>query len=209
MWWESNSRMQWRPIYFCRCCRNMLLHMKPSRGILWKAVLCLLLIVSYSFLPLFRSNKLPAKGLTSQRILPNRCGIDGYRSFFEDYRNCLRQDINWINFLWSNMPKIVSNCLPLKVLTEIFQVTAMVNWDEQKLVVPQKRTWSRRPCAVVSLGIGGEISAERQLRFFQPSCKFYGADPVRGAGTPYLQIGKYYHQAIRAVARKGAGEALS
>ena len=51
-------------------------------------------------------------------------------------------------------------------------------------------------CTVVTLGIGGDISAELALREKHPECRFYGADPNEAYRSLYEQIGKFYPAAV-------------
>src|SRR4051794_24318484 len=51
-------------------------------------------------------------------------------------------------------------------------------------------------CNLVTIGIGGDIEAEKKLLQQVPNCSAFGADPVRSAGAPFSHIGLLVEAAI-------------
>lgn len=171
--------------------------------LVWIAVFILGCIVLYSFVAIFSLQNGETNLFSPTLInLRNNCKVEGYEKFFEERRECLSASTKKTEDLWYNLPAIVSECIDPVILTEFFEIKALENWDEQKIVITPVSVYVnsdnfRGICSVVSLGIGGDIQAERQLRVYQPECEFYGADPIRQAGTVYLRIGKFFLLAIR------------
>ncbi len=50
----------------------------------------------------------------------------------------------------------------------------------------------------VTLGIGGDITAEEKLVKLYPDCQLFGADPSKQSGTIFTKIGKYFEIAVGA-----------
>ncbi|CAJ0558037.1 unnamed protein product, partial [Mesorhabditis spiculigera] len=54
-------------------------------------------------------------------------------------------------------------------------------------------------CAVISLGIGKDVEAERQMLTALPHCDFFGADPVNDTNADlYPEVGRFFNIAVGA-----------
>ncbi len=51
-------------------------------------------------------------------------------------------------------------------------------------------------CVFVSLGIGGEITAELTMRKRYPACQFFGADPLLQTAKAYEAMGPFFLVAV-------------
>lgn len=86
----------------------------------------------------------------------------------------------------------------VKLCTKIFSARLSIahlhNLDDIKDA--SKPLHDRQRCNVVTIGIGQDIEAEKQLQFRIPTCKFYGADPAEENGILYEKIGHFVHAAV-------------
>lgn len=110
----------------------------------------------------------------------------------QSYRNCL------VNFMktrnpWTHINEGIANCLG-QTQFEHMNVKLLHNFDDTKLVITPYS--NSTPCTELTLGIGNDIEAEKQLLQLVPHCKLYGADPILQSGKIFGQIGKYYEVAV-------------
>jgi hypothetical protein len=104
-------------------------------------------------------------------------------------------EISPLKRVWDELHMRVNNCLKLTPVK--FTLRPFTNKDETKLaVVPWSRSVQEDNCTLVTLGIGGDIKAEEQLKLIYPNCRFFGADPVRLYNDVYTKIGKYFETAV-------------
>lgn len=110
----------------------------------------------------------------------------------QNYRKCL------LNFMktrqsWNHMHVAIGNCLGQSTF-EMMNVKLLNNLDDVKLIIPPRS--NNTPCTELTLGVGNDIGAERQLLKLVPHCVFYGADPILQSGKIFTEMGKYYEVAV-------------
>lgn len=81
-----------------------------------------------------------------------------------------------------------------KVFTSRLTIAHLYNMDDIKEAA--KPLHYRESCTVITIGIGDDIEAEKQLKFRIPSCRFFGADPSSVAGDAYKELGHFVQAAI-------------
>ena len=71
-----------------------------------------------------------------------------------------------------------------------------IGYPVDKLFTPFVNTPT--DCNVVTLGVGGEVTMETQLKKLYPACRFYGADPFPQTAYAYSKVGEVHLTAIDA-----------
>jgi hypothetical protein len=79
--------------------------------------------------------------------------------------------------LWSELIYFVLLCRRQQQLNNI-QIRKYINKDETKYAIIPDNLDAISECNIVSLGIGNDILAEKQMQRVMPWCRFFGADPV-------------------------------
>ncbi|KAJ1373399.1 hypothetical protein KIN20_035782 [Parelaphostrongylus tenuis] len=110
---------------------------------------------------------------------------------------CLRSrtDGMGVEEIWGKLPLIINQC----TMRRFLRLTGYRNDDEVKVhVIPSQNAFTvANSCSIVSLGIGGDVKAERKMKNDMPKCKFFGADPVKYPNQELFEkIGLFYNIAV-------------
>lgn len=104
----------------------------------------------------------------------------------------LREIIHASAAVWPRLHQIVNNCSFIhRTNTKRF-----IPFTSDKLFIPFTKSPTKCTCNVVSLGVGGEVEMEKQLKKLYPFCKFYGADPFQQTAEAYNKVGTVYITAV-------------
>ncbi|CAJ0575267.1 unnamed protein product, partial [Mesorhabditis spiculigera] len=120
-------------------------------------------------------------------------------NFFEKNHECVFDKTGELDAieLWRRLPQVVNQCSVRSRLN----IQGFVNTDETKYhVMPTGYAYAPgHECAVISLGIGKDVEAERQMLTALPHCDFFGADPVNDTNADlYPEVGRFFNIAVGA-----------
>ncbi len=119
-----------------------------------------------------------------------------YHGKMNSYHDCLCEKIkHYKRYIWFYLRHAIIWCSS-SLHSEVIN---LANLGDLKYVIlpnPSERTEYADSCTLVTLGVGGDIIAEKKLKKLQPNCKFFGAEPVDEMGAPYRQIGVYHEIAV-------------
>ncbi|KJH46193.1 hypothetical protein DICVIV_07754 [Dictyocaulus viviparus] len=110
---------------------------------------------------------------------------------------CIKSRTDGMNVeeLWSKLTMIINQCSQRRFL----KINGYRNHDEIKLHVTPNRNiiLNSTNCTIVSLGIGGDVEAEKKMKRDMPECAFFGADPIKDPNQEmFEEVGVFYNIAI-------------
>lgn len=173
-------------------------HTFNNSSISFSAIVILLIFVIGALVILYHSDNsayLFGCKYTVQEFSLDKCASVGLETFVAQIKQCVLEYIhNAVSHRWL-IPAV--SCCSKKFASHL-NFTKLKNKDETKYIILPHDTATNVKCTVVTIGIGNDIIAENGLKSFLPSCKFYGADPIKDSGKLYEIIGKYYNVAVGA-----------
>lgn len=170
-----------------------------------------LLLFSATLLWLFnresRTILLDAPLSSLRKLAGNPC--ENWQNWRERYKSCLIKNVESApaEHRHEGFRLLREMCWPVlgiedeADLRRRFRIHVHINLGgEAKLAIrePEGSRYFDASCTLVTLGVGGDIEAERKLRDERPKCEFFGADPILEPGRAYEKIGKYFQVAVSA-----------
>ncbi|CAJ0944491.1 unnamed protein product, partial [Mesorhabditis belari] len=118
-------------------------------------------------------------------------------NFFAENHECVNRKTESLEFdeLYKRLPEVVNQCSVRGRLN----IQGFTNTDETKYhVMPTEYALQpRHDCTIISLGVGKDVEAEKQMLAALPHCKFFGADPVNDTNADiYPEVGKFFNVAV-------------
>uniref|UniRef100_A0A1I7YTU3 Methyltransf_21 domain-containing protein n=1 Tax=Steinernema glaseri TaxID=37863 RepID=A0A1I7YTU3_9BILA len=112
---------------------------------------------------------------------------------------CIEQSLVGQPYLdiWTNLEKIVASCEEWGALNVSLFVPLETSYGTKYHLLPEDPEDAFDNCMVLSIGVGGHIEAELELKKLQPKCRFIGVDPDAERNEQlYTSIGQFYPYAV-------------
>lgn len=148
---------------------------------------------------------------SSELIWGKQFSCPKWEQWRSSYIQCLLafyQSIQWETLsdnLWDYWRLKHADCLMANNVTDVVKTFRLLintntagSGGEFKAAVQPPGGYGNQPCVVVTLGVGGEILQERKMKTANPTCRFFGADPIKQYGQIYSAVGTYFETAVGA-----------
>lgn len=108
-----------------------------------------------------------------------------------DYRQCLLSNLSEETDIFNHLHLAVGACVT-ESFRRLLDAKLLSNTAETKVAVLPYPIDQEKSCIEVTLGVGGNILAEQELRNLMPHCTFYGADPILAYGRVFEKWGSIF-----------------
>uniref|UniRef100_A0A915KRT0 Methyltransferase FkbM domain-containing protein n=1 Tax=Romanomermis culicivorax TaxID=13658 RepID=A0A915KRT0_ROMCU len=93
---------------------------------------------------------------------------------------------------WSSLTPAIEDCC--RFLSKTLPIHTLYNMDDFKFAILPIA--GKVKCVTLTIGIGNDIGAEKELKKLIPNCQFIGTDPIVESGKIYDNIGRYLNIAV-------------
>ena len=108
---------------------------------------------------------------------------------FRNLKKCVLES----DSLWDDLVKKVEKCRRKFFKTFEFLKLKVGRYNEFKVFLPFSKNFfdSQQKCNFITVGIGGDITAEKIFHQFYPKCQIFGLDPKLDQAANFSSIGKF------------------